>query len=58
MNLSSRAAGGGGDSANSLLRPAFEALRWELLHNGKAHMLGASVFNLNEAHARLLPFVL
>lgn len=45
-------------SANMLLRPAFEVLRWELLHNGKAHLLGASVFNLNEAYARLLPFIL
>jgi hypothetical protein len=57
VNLSSRGVHGG-DSPNFLLRPAFEVLRWELLHNGKAHMLGASVFNLIEAYDRLLPFIL
>lgn len=57
VNLSSRGHSGG-DSANFLLRPAFEALRWELLQNGKAHLLGSSVFNLNEAYHKLLPFIL
>ena len=55
-NLSFR-GGNGDDSANFLLKPTFEALRWELFHNGKKHLLGSSVFNLGEAHTRILPFV-
>ncbi len=57
-NLSHRTSGGG-DSANYLLRPSFEALRWELLGkgNGKEHLLGCSVFSLGDVHAKLLPFI-
>ena len=56
-NLSARGGGKGDDSANFLLKPTFEALRWELFQNGKKHLLGSSVFNMSEAHARILPFV-
>ncbi len=55
-NLSQRTASGG-DSANFLLRPSFEALRWELLTNGKEHLLGCSVFSLGDVHAKMLPFI-
>ncbi len=57
VNLSAQDAGF--DSTNQLLRPIYEALRWELLQGGgKAHLLGASVFNLNDAYHKLLPFIL
>jgi len=52
LNLSS-------GSINQKLRPAFEALRWELLQGGgKQYMLGASVFSLHDAYAKMLPLIL
>ena len=54
-NLSSR--GKLTDSANFILRPAFEVLRFELMYNGKSHLLGSSVFNLGDVHSKILPFI-
>ena len=57
LSFRKRVIGQRSDSANFLLRPSFEALRWELLRNGKQDMLGASVFSLGEAHDKLLPMI-
>ncbi len=38
-NLSHRPSDIRSDSANFLLRPSFEALRWELLHNNKVFVI-------------------
>ncbi len=57
VNLSTQGHDGS-DSTNRLLRPTYEALRWELLQGGgKTHLLGVSVFNLNDAYHKLLPFI-
>ena len=45
------------NSANFLLRPVFEVLKWELFGNGKESYLGSSVFSLGDAHEKLLPFI-
>lgn len=44
------------DSTNFLLKPYFSVLQFELQR--KSHLLGASVFDLNEAHKKLLNFLL
>ena len=43
-NLSHRPSDIRSDSANFLLRPSFEALRWELLHNNKVFVIFFFVF--------------